>query len=626
MCTALGDETLRSQTQAAESALQSAESALASVPASLGLPLRVLEQQRAFQRVMAAALAASVDALAKLAAEAKAASEAKATNPEIEARLAAERAKEEATMDPATLARIREKRAAKEAKKSKKAAGKKEKKLNVGNGVQAVEAELLRLAPAGAVEAIEAAAELTCGPLAEAVAQQFEALKSGGVHRKPKVPKGTRDFLPEQMEIRARVMDTIRGVFRRHGAVEIDTPVFEEKETLMGKYGEDSKLIYDLADQGGEILSLRYDLTVPFARFLAVHQVGNIKRFHIAKVYRRDNPVVTKGRYREFYQCDFDIAGSYGSMISDADVLAVGVEIYRALEIGEFAIKVNHRELLDSMMEICGVPANKVRAIGSAIDKLDKETWETVRHEMVEKKGLAPEAADRIHTFVTIKGDPWTVHKQLLAMEVIQKNERAMRALEDLRRLFEYLDAMGYLSHLSFDLSLARGLDYYTGLIYEVVLVNNPYGVGSIGAGGRYDHLVGMFNAGGKDIPCVGISIGVERVFTILERKAQDAGQLRCTPCSVLVTSIGKDMTAMRMKVAAMLWRAGISAEFGYQENPKLQKQLAYALETGINWVVVMGEEEVKEGKANLKNLKTHEEVTIPIESIVEELVKQGVN
>ena len=176
---------------------------------------------------------------------------------------------------------------------------------------------------------------------------------------------------------------------------------------------------------------------------------------------------------------------------------------------------------------------------------------------------------------------------------------------------------MGYLSYLSFDMSLARGLDYYTGLIYEVVLNNNPYGVGSIGAGGRYDHLVGMFNAGGKDIPCVGISIGVERVFTILEKKALEKGGLKCTPCSVLVASVGKDMTVHRMKIAA---------EFGYQENPKLQKQLTYALESGINWVVVIGEEEMKEGKVNLKNLGTHEEVTIPVESIVEELRKQGLN
>lgn len=389
-------------------------------------------------------------------------------------------------------------------------------------------------------EELKKGMDLFSGSFYGILASQYDSLKSGGIHRKPKVPKGTRDFLPEQMEIRSRVMNIIRGVFKRHGAVEIDTPVFEERETLMGKYGEDSKLIYDLADQGGEILSLRYDLTVPFARFLAIHQTGNIKRFHIAKVYRRDNPVVTKGRYREFYQCDFDIAGSYGSMISDADVLAVGVEIYKALEIGQFTIKVNNRELLDSMMEICGVPSNKIRAIGSAIDKLDKETWETVRYEMVEKKGLAPEAADRIHDFVSIKGNVWEVYNQLLAMESIQHNGRAMKALDDMKRLFEYIDAMGYLDSLTFDMSLARGLDYYTGLIYEVVLVNNPYGVGSIGAGGRYDHLVGMFNAGGKDIPCVGISIGVERVFTILEKKAEAEGKLKCTPCSVLVASIGK--------------------------------------------------------------------------------------
>ena len=185
---------------------------------------------------------------------------------------------------------------------------------------------------------------------------------------------------------------------------------------------------------------------------------------------------------------------------------------------------------------------------------------------------------------------------------------------------------MGYLQYLSFDMSLARGLDYYTGLIYEVVLNNNPWGVGSIGAGGRYDHLVGMFNAGGKDIPCVGISIGVERVFTILEKQAQEKGGLKCTPCSVLVASVGKDMTVHRMRVAADLWRNGIAAEFGYQENPKLQKQLAYALEAGINWVVVVGEEEIKEGKVNLKNLGTHEEVTIPVESVVAELRKQGLN
>lgn len=202
------------------------------------------------------------------------------------------------------------------------------------------------------------------------------------------------------MEIREKVFNIIRGVFKRHGAVEIDTPVFEEKDTLTGKYGEDSKLIYDLADQGGESLALRYvlflvfdksryDLTVPFARYVALHGIGQIKRFHMARVYRRDNPVMSKGRYREFYQCDYDIAGLYGRMIADTDVVSVGIEILKSLPIGmssllvcdavgSFMIKVNHRKLLDGMMEICGVPASKYRTIGSAIDKLDKEPWESV--------------------------------------------------------------------------------------------------------------------------------------------------------------------------------------------------------------------------------------------------------
>ena len=427
------------------------------------------------------------------------------------------------------------------------------------------------------------------------------------------------------MQIRSRMFEKIRSVFVRHGGVELDTPVFEEKDTLMGKYGEDSKLIYDLADQGGELLALRYDLTVPFARYLALHGISTLKRFHIAKVYRRDNPATTKGRFREFTQCDLDIAGVYDPMTADADVISAGIEVYRELEIGAIQVKINHRVLLDGMMEICGVPTGKVRTIGSAIDKLDKEPWESVRFEMVEKKGLPAEVADKIHEFVQIRGNPWEVVARLESIESIQKHPKAWEALQSMKLLFGYLESMGCLDVCSFDLSLARGLDYYTGVIYEVILVDNPYGVGSIGAGGRYDHLVGMFNANGREIPCVGISIGVERVFTVLEKKAADNGTLQCKPCDVLVTSAGKGLICQRMKLAAELWRNGVKAEFGYQENPKLQKQLTYALENGINWVVVIGENELKEGKVNLKNLKTREEITIPIESVVEELVKQGV-
>lgn len=426
------------------------------------------------------------------------------------------------------------------------------------------------------------------------------------------------------MAIRERLFSTIRAVFERHGGVELDTPVFEEKETLTGKYGEDSKLIYDLADQGGELLALRYDLTVPFARYLAVHGVTQLKRFHIAKVYRRDNPATSKGRFREFTQCDLDVAGAFDDMTADADVIAAGIEVYDAVGVGDVTVKINHRALLDGMMEICGVPAGKVRAIGSAIDKLDKEPWEAVRREMTEKKGLPAEVADRIRAFVEIRGAPWDVLARLEALPALRAHGAAWAALQSMRRLFGFLEAMGHLRRLSFDLSLARGLDYYTGVIYEVMLRENPFGVGSIGAGGRYDRLVGMFSAG-KQIPCVGISIGVERVFTVLEKRAEAEGTLRCHPCDVLVASAGKELITERMRIAAQLWRNGIKAEFGYQANPKLQKQLAYALENGVKWIVVVGEEELKQGKVNLKNLETREEVTIPLESVVDELKKQGV-
>jgi len=346
-----------------------------------------------------------------------------------------------------------------------------------------------------------------------------DGLLSGGMQRKPKVPKGTRDYLPEQMSIRDEAFTIIRRVFKRHGAVEIDTPVFELKETLTGKYGEDSKLIYDLADQGGESLALRYDLTVPFARFLAVNAVGNIKRYHIGKVYRRDQPALSKGRYREFYQCDFDIAGTYGRMAPDSECLAVACEILDALPIGNFGIKVNHRRLLDAILDICGVPADKFRSICSAVDKLDKEPWSEVRREMVDEKGLAGDVADRIGEFVVLKGEPWDMYNSLMDGKKFGDHKGALEAMEDLRICFDYLDAMDKLRFISFDLSLARGLDYYTGVIYEAVCMNGNTQVGSIGGGGRYDNLVSMFQEAGKVTPCVGVSIGIERVFTLMEER-----------------------------------------------------------------------------------------------------------
>merc|ERR1719175_214821 len=283
-----------------------------------------------------------------------------------------------------------------------------------------------------------------------------------------KTAKGTRDYQPAQMAVREKVFNKIVSTFKRHGAETIDTPVFELKEVLTGKYGEDSKLIYDLADQGGEILALRYDLTVPFARYCAMNKISNIKRHHIAKVYRRDNPSILRGRLREFYQCDFDIAGEYDAMIPDAECVKIVHEILTAVDVGKFVIKVNHRKILDGTFEVCGVAEDMFRCICSAVDKLDKAPWEEVRKEMVDEKGLEAEAADRIGEWVQMSGGEELVEKLLGSK--LAESAKAKAGLEDMALLLRYCNLYGCSDSVSFDLSLARGLDYYTGVIYEAVL------------------------------------------------------------------------------------------------------------------------------------------------------------
>uniref|UniRef100_A0A665V5Q7 histidine--tRNA ligase n=1 Tax=Echeneis naucrates TaxID=173247 RepID=A0A665V5Q7_ECHNA len=336
-----------------------------------------------------------------------------------------------------------------------------------------------------------------------------------------KTAKGTRDYNPRQMAIREKVFNTIIGCFKRHGAETIDTPVFELKETLTGKYGEDSKLIYDLKDQGGELLSLRYDLTVPFARYLAMNKITNIKRYHIAKVYRRDNPAMTRGRYREFYQCDFDIAGQYDAMIPDAECLKIVHEILSELELGDFCIKVNDRRILDGMFAVCGVPIDKFRTICSTVDKLDK-------------------------------------------VRLSQQEAHA----------------------------------------------EDSVSVGSVAGGGRYDGLVGMFDPKGRKVPCVGVSIGIERIFSIMEQKAEaSAEKVRTTEVQVMVVSAQKNLLQERLKLVSDLWNGGVKAEMMYKKNPKLLSQLQHCEEAGIPLVAILGEQELKDGVVKLRVVSTREEV-----------------
>lgn len=435
--------------------------------------------------------------------------------------------------------------------------------------------------------------------------------------RDVKVPKGTRDFDPMQMAIREKVFGIVTGVFKRHGGVALDTPVFELKETLMGKYGEDSKLIYDLADQGGELSSLRYDLTVPFARYLATKKLTSMRRYHIAKVYRRDNPA--RGRYREFYQCDFDIAGQYDSMVPDFEILKVLTEILDKLDIGDYQVKLNHRRLLDGMLEICGVPPEKFRIICSAIDKLDKLAWEDVKKEMVQDKGLTEEVADKIGNLVQKKGKPLELLAELTKEDsAFCGNPSSEQALAELKQLFTYLDVAKCLDCFVFDLSLARGLDYYTGVIFEAVFVGTVK-MGSIAAGGRYDDLVGMFS--GVQVPSVGMSLGIERVFTIMEEQASKL-MVRKTQTQVLVLGIGKTLWSEVIAIGSELWQLEIATEFKCVAPGKIKKNLSDASEKdGIPLVVLVGQDELNQGIVKVKDMAAKQEEEVRRDNLAANLL-----
>ena len=313
--------------------------------------------------------------------------------------------------------------------------------------------------------------------------------------------------------------------------------------------------------------------------------ITSVKRYHLAKVYRRDQPAVHKGRMREFFQCDFDIAGDYDPMIPDAEILRIINEVFTQLEIGEFTIKINHRKILDGVFEVCGVPSEKTRSISSAVDKLDKSPWEQVKQEMVETKGLDEAVAERIHSYVQLKGGRDLLEK-LKADTNLQENDSCRQGLSDMTLLFNYIEALNASKNVSFDLSLARGLDYYTGLIFEVITsasapptatpstvittskkkeVENPdddvsesVGVGSICGGGRYDDLVGRFAGESRQIPCVGMSVGIERVFAILKAKHAE-NTVRASDTQVFVMAMGNVSLEARLSIMTELWDAGIS-------------------------------------------------------------------
>ncbi|KAI0053810.1 histidyl-tRNA synthetase [Auriscalpium vulgare] len=466
-----------------------------------------------------------------------------------------------------------------------------------------------------------------------------------------KTPKGTRDYGPGEMFCREHIERIVKECFVLYGGAQLDTPVFERKDILAGKYGEDAKLIFDLEDQGGEQLALRYDHTVPLARYLAMGGATNTqsKLWQVGKVYRRDNPVMSKGRMREFTQADFDIAGQWDTMIPDAEVISLLCTVLTRLEVGDFTVKINHRKVLDGLFEVCGVPAENIRPISSAVDKLDKLPWAEVRKEMTDEKGLDPTVADKIGEYVKRKGGR-SLLEQLLADPVLTANASAKQGLQEMAILFSFLESYKIVDKVSFDLSLARGLDYYTGLIYEAVteasappgfnsadataaptsappppppskkkskqpasadeeeeIDESQVGVGSIAAGGRYDNLVAMFTSAAagetkknQALPCIGVSIGMDRIFAILWPKWVDRG-MRSKEIVAYVLSAGDGLLKERMELVQELREAGIATDFLAKNKPKFNAQFAAGERDEVPFAIIVGGDELKAGLVTVK-------------------------
>ncbi|KIK39483.1 hypothetical protein CY34DRAFT_808221 [Suillus luteus UH-Slu-Lm8-n1] len=462
-----------------------------------------------------------------------------------------------------------------------------------------------------------------------------------------KTAKGTRDYGAAEMFCREHVERIVKDVFTSYGGSALDTPVFERKDVLAGKYGEDQKLIFDLMDQGGEQLALRYDHTVPLARYLAMAGATvQAKIWQVGKVYRRDNPVMSKGRMREFSQADLDITGAWDPMIPDAEIISLLCTILTRLDVGEFTVKLNHRKILDGIFEVCGVPQDKIRSISSAVDKLDKLPWLEVKKEMTEEKGLSSDVADKIGEYVKHKGGP-SLLDLLKADATLMANPSAKQGITDMDILFTLLRAYKILDKISFDMSLARGLDYYTGIIYEATveasappafaanaaespappklkpskkakaddgeedeLDESQVGVGSIAAGGRYDNLVGMFTAAaaaeGKKapgLPCIGVSIGLDRIFAIVWPKWVEKG-MRSKETMVYVLAAGDGLLEERITLVQELREAGIKTDFLAKKKPKLTAQFMAGEKDEVPFAVILGGDELKEGLVTVKEQK----------------------
>ena len=453
---------------------------------------------------------------------------------------------------------------------------------------------------------------------------------------KPSIPKGTRDFSPAEMAKRNYIFDTIKDVYALYGYQQIETPSMETLQTLMGKYGEEGdKLLFKILNSGdfigkvpaNEFISdnvlklaakicekgLRYDLTVPFARYVVMHRDElqmPFKRYQIQPVWRADRP--QKGRYREFYQCDADVVGS-DSLLNEVELVQIMDTVFTKFGIN-VQIKLNNRKILAGIAEYIGQP-DKIVDITVAIDKLDKIGVEAVNAEML-ANGISQDAVDKLQPILTMSGT--NVEKLETIAQTIATSEIGVKGVEETRFILEKIEAVGLKNELQLDLTLARGLNYYTGAIFEVKA--KDVAIGSITGGGRYDNLTGIFGMPG--LSGVGISFGADRIYDVLntlDLYPQNATQ----GTEVLFINFGETESDYCLPIASQVRAAGISVEL-YPDCAKMKKQMAYANAKGIPFVVLAGESEISQGKVTLKNMLTGYQQLVSAEELIANITSKN--
>lgn len=448
--------------------------------------------------------------------------------------------------------------------------------------------------------------------------------------QKPSIPKGTRDFSPVEMLKRNYIFDTIKKHFIRYGYQPIETPAMENLSTLMGKYGEEGdKLLFKILNSG-DFLSkvsdkeldeknspkltskisekgLRYDLTVPFARYVVQHQNEinfPFKRYQIQPVWRADRP--QKGRYREFFQCDADVIGN-NSLLNEVEIVQLIDGIFSDFKV-KVVVKLNNRKILSGIAEIIG-QSDKIIDITVAMDKLDKIGLENVNKELLDK-GLPQQAVDQLQPIILLSGN--NIEKLHSLKAVLMNSETGLKGVAEMQQIMDYLQIFDLQNEVELDLTLARGLNYYTGTIFEVQAKNVQ--IGSVCGGGRYDDLTGDF--GLKDVSGVGISFGADRIFDVLnEMDLYPKHQTEST--KVFFVNFGKAEEAFCIPILAKLRKAGVNAEI-YPEDAKMKKQMKYANDKAIPYVVIIGEEELKKEKLMLKNMESGEQELLKPDELLE--------